>query len=83
MNVFLWGACALVLAILPCLIAMLRGDVMSRMVALQMATLHALLALLLMAEGFHRSIYFDVPLTLAVLSYASGQTYLRWMERWV
>jgi multisubunit Na+/H+ antiporter MnhF subunit len=37
--------------------------------------------LLLLSEGFHRSIYTTVPLVLAGVSLVSGLTFARFMER--
>ncbi|MBJ6749749.1 monovalent cation/H+ antiporter complex subunit F [Geomonas anaerohicana] len=83
MNIWLIAALALVLLMLPCGWLCYTGSLMERFVALQMAQLFAVLGILLLAEGYRRSIYFDLSLVLAVLSLASGLVYLRFLERWL
>ena len=39
------------------------------------------LVLLLLSEGYHRSIYTTVPLVLAALSFVGGLVFARFMER--
>ncbi len=39
--------------------------------------------LLLLAEGFDRSSFFDLPLTLALLSFGSGMVFARFVQRWL
>ena len=39
------------------------------------------LVLLLLSEGYHRSIYTTVPLVLAAVSLVSGFVFARFMER--
>ncbi|WP_158423035.1 MrpF/PhaF family protein [Legionella oakridgensis] len=56
---------------------------MNRLVALQFSGIVATLIMLLLAELYGRSIYFDVPLTMAILTYANLLVYLRFLERWL
>lgn len=83
MNAWLATALILLLLQIPCGWICCKGRIMERFVALQMAQLLAVLALLLLAEGFRRDIYFDLSLVMAVLSFASGLVYLRFLERWL
>ncbi|WP_162604877.1 monovalent cation/H+ antiporter complex subunit F [Geomonas ferrireducens] len=83
MNIWLFCALALLLLMAPCGWLCFRGTIMERFVALQLAQLFAVLAILLLAEGYRRAIYFDLSLVLAVLSFASGLVYLRFLERWL
>ena len=83
MNLWLFFATVILLAIVPCLWLSLRGKIMECFVALQMAQVLTVLVLLLLAEGYQRDIYFDVVLVLAVLSLASGLVYVRFLERWL
>lgn len=83
MNVWLITATALLLALVPCGITCLRGKAMDRLVALQLAGVITVLALLMLAVGFGRAPYFDVALTLAILSAAGSLAYVRFLERWL
>lgn len=40
------------------------------------------MAFLLLAEGFDRSIYFDLALTYAVASFVTNLVFVRFLERW-
>ncbi len=83
MNLWLFCALLLLLLMAPCGWLCFRGTIMERFVALQLAQLFSVLAILLLAEGYRRAIYFDLSLVLAVLSFASGLVYLRFLERWL
>lgn len=80
-----WLVCAflVMLALASPLWICATGKIMERFVALQMAQLLTVLLFLLFAEGYQRGIYFDVALVLAVLSFASGLVYVRFLERWL
>lgn len=80
---WLTAAAALLLGLIPCAYVVLRGSLMERFVGLQMAQIITTLALVLLAEGYHRSVYFDMSLTLAVLSFGSGLVFARFLERWL
>jgi len=41
------------------------------------------LTLVLLAQGFDRSPFYDVPLTLAVLSVGGGLVFARFAQRWL
>jgi multicomponent Na+:H+ antiporter subunit F len=83
MNLWLTAAAALLLALIPCCWGVLRGLVMDRFVALQMAQIIIVLSLVMMAEGYGRSIYLDIPLALAVLALGGGLVFVRFLERWL
>ncbi|WP_224981838.1 monovalent cation/H+ antiporter complex subunit F [Geomonas agri] len=83
MNIWLVAALVLVILMLPCGWLCYTGTPLERFVALQMAQLFAVLIVLLLAEGYRRTIYFDLSLVLTVLSLASGLVYLRFLERWL
>jgi len=42
-----------------------------------------LLVLLVLAQAYDRSIYFDLALALALLSFAGGLVFARFLERWI
>ncbi len=83
MNVWLWAAGALLVCLIPCGIACLRGDVWQRLVGLEAAGLIATLILLLIAEGYHRAPFTDLALALALLSFGGGLVFVRFLERWM
>jgi multicomponent Na+:H+ antiporter subunit F len=83
MNLWLVAASALLLGLIPCCVSVLRGLVMDRFVALQMAQIIIVLSLVMMAEGYGRSIYLDIPLALAVLALGGGLVFVRFLERWL
>ena len=83
MNLWLNAAAALLLALIPCCVGVLRGLVMDRFVALQMAQIIVVLSMIMMAEGFKRSIDLDIALALAVLALGGGLVFVRFLERWL
>lgn len=79
----LWLVAGLVLMIAglgPALYLGARGDVFQRLVGLELASSIAVLALLLLANGFGQSSYLIVPLVLAVLSFAGILVFTRLLE---
>jgi multicomponent Na+:H+ antiporter subunit F len=83
MNEWVVAALALLAGLVPCGWLCLRGDPVNRLVGLELAGVLDTLVLLLLAEGFHRQVYFDLALALALLSLASGLVFARFLERWV
>jgi multicomponent Na+:H+ antiporter subunit F len=82
-NTFLWAAVALVAGLsLPAAVCLRKGPP-SRLAALDLAASLGTLALLLIAEGTGRGVYFDVALVSAILAFASGMVFARFLERWV
>ena len=83
MNLWLLAAGAMIVCLIPCGIACLRGDTTDRLVGLEAAGLIAALALLLLAEGFGRAPFTDLALALALLSFGGGLVFARFLERWM
>lgn len=83
MNMWLIAAAAMMCCLAPCGIAVLRGDAVDRLVALETGGAIAALILMLLAEGFGRSAFFDLPLTLALLAFSGGLVFARFIERWM
>jgi multicomponent Na+:H+ antiporter subunit F len=82
-NVWLVATLALLAGLVPCGITCLRGDVVDRLVGLEMAGVVVTLVLLLLAQGFGRVVYVDLALALALLSFASGLVFARFLERFL
>jgi multisubunit Na+/H+ antiporter MnhF subunit len=78
-NVWLIGATVLAGGILPCLWVCLRAPFLDAVVALELAGAIVTLVLLLLAEGFHRSSYFALPITLAALAFVGTMVFLRFL----
>jgi multicomponent Na+:H+ antiporter subunit F len=56
---------------------------MDRLVALEIAGTVNTLILLMLAQGLDRPPFFDLALVLALLSFAGGMVYARFLERWL
>ena len=83
MNAWLLGALVLLIGLVPCGIVCLRMTPMERLVGLEMAATVDTLILLVLAEGYHQAIFFDLALVLALLSFAGGLVFARFLERWL
>ncbi len=83
MNGWMLAALALLLTLVPCAIVVTRGPAVDRLVALETANGIETLLLLVLAEAFNRSAFFDLALTLALLSFAGAMVFARFFERWL
>ncbi len=83
MTAWLLAAVALIVGLVPCAIVCYRGTPMERLVGLELAGTVDTLILLVLAEGYHQAIFFDLAVVLAVLSFAGGLVFARFMERWL
>lgn len=83
MNIWLIAAGAMLVCLILCGIACLRGGAVDRLVALEAGGLIATLILLLVAEGFGRRPFTDLALALAILSFGGGLVFARFLERWI
>ena len=83
MNPWLSAAIALLPALIPGGIVLVRGDDLDRLVALELAGALTVLILVLLAQGFARSSFYDLALTLALLSFPAGLAFARILERWL
>ena len=79
MNVWLIGATVLACGLLPCLYVCVRAPLLDAIVALELAGAVATLVLLLLAEGFHRSAYFSLPIVLAALAFVGTMVFVRFL----
>lgn len=82
MNAALVTAVVLTVVGLPlCLARAAVGSVLSRLVGMQLAGTVVALVLLLVADGAGRSVYVDLALVLALLSFAGSLVFLRFVQR--
>jgi multisubunit Na+/H+ antiporter MnhF subunit len=81
LNAFLIaGTVLLAMLVLPGLIVV-RGRPIDAVAALELCGTTIVLVLLCLAEGFHRSVYFNVPLVAAFSVWVSGLIYVRFVGR--
>lgn len=81
MNVWLWAATVLIASLALLLPVLARAPRIDALVALECASVVTTVALMLLAQGFGRSIYTNVALVLAALSLAGTFAFARFMER--
>ena len=81
MDVWLWGATALLVGIVPCGWTALRATRADALVALEVAGTVTTLALVLLAEGFDRASYMGVPLVLPFMSLVGSLVIARFLGR--
>jgi multisubunit Na+/H+ antiporter MnhF subunit len=80
-NVWLIGATVLLGGFLPCLWVATRARAIAGLVAVQAAGSTGTVVLLLLAQGYHRSDYFVLPLALAVLSVVGTLAFARFLGK--
>jgi multisubunit Na+/H+ antiporter MnhF subunit len=83
-NVWLIGTTVLLAGLLPCAWVVLRSRLTDALVAFQLGSTVVTVALVLLAEGFHRSSYFTLPLVLAALTFVGTLLFIRFFgDRWL
>lgn len=80
MNVWLASAAALLTLSLACGIKGSRGSPLDRLVSLELAGALHVLALLLLAQGFDRDVYFVTAVALAVGSFVGSLILVHFFE---
>ncbi len=83
MNAWLMAAAALIFALIPCGIVCFKGTPMDRMVGLEMAGILESLILVLLAQGFNNPNFYDLALTMSLLTFGGGLVFVRFLERWL
>jgi len=83
-NVWLVGATILLAGLLPCAWVLVRVRLTDAIVALELASTLVTVVLLLLAEGFGRSSYFELALVLAALQFVGTLVFIRFLGgRWL
>jgi multicomponent Na+:H+ antiporter subunit F len=82
-SAWLWAAAASLVVLVPCGIRAVRGSTFDRLLGLQLGGSVTTLALVMLGEGFGRSIYFDLAVVFGVLSFVGTLAFVRFLERWV
>jgi multisubunit Na+/H+ antiporter MnhF subunit len=83
MTSFIVAAIAMLLAMVPAGVTIVRGNTADAVVGYEFITTVAVMVLALLAEGFGRPSLFELPVLLAVLLYGSGLVFVRSLERWL
>jgi multicomponent Na+:H+ antiporter subunit F len=82
-NAWMIAAAGTALSLIPCAVACLRGGAVDRLVGLEMTAVCNSLVLLLLAQAFQRTLFYDLALSLALLSFGGGLVFARFLERWL
>jgi multisubunit Na+/H+ antiporter MnhF subunit len=82
-NVWMLGSVALLLCLVPCTVAVVRGTVADRLIALEAATIVCVLTLLTLEQGLQRQSFFDLSLAMAVLAIPSTLLFATVYRRWL
>jgi multisubunit Na+/H+ antiporter MnhF subunit len=80
-NVWLVASTVLLAALALPLSVLVRAPHLDALVALELASTVVVVVLLLLSEGFHRSIYTTLPMTLAALSLVGGLVLVQLVRR--
>ncbi|HEX9065134.1 MAG TPA: monovalent cation/H+ antiporter complex subunit F [Streptosporangiaceae bacterium] len=81
MSAFVIAAIAMLAALIPAGIVLFRGGVMASVVAFELISGVMVIVLVLLAEGFRRAGEFELAVHLAVLVFASGLVFARFLGR--
>jgi multisubunit Na+/H+ antiporter MnhF subunit len=83
MTAYFADASVLIAAFAPLLVFSARASPPDGLVALNLGGTIATLVLMALAEATRRQPFFDLALVSAVLSFAGGLAYARFLERWL
>ena len=81
MNVWLVAATVLLVALVAPFWLLVRAPRVDALAALELVSVVVTIVLLLLSEGFHRSVYTTGLLVLAGISLVSGLVFARFMEK--
>jgi hypothetical protein len=80
-SAFVVAAIAMLVALIPCGVVLVRDEAMAATVAFEAISSVVIMVLALLAEGFGRSGEFELPVLLAVLLLGSGLVFVHFRER--
>ena len=83
MNAFTIAATILIALLAPLGLLAARRRPIDGLIALELGSTLSVLALVCLAEGFHRSFEFGVAIAAAVSSWIGGLVYARFLGRWL
>jgi multicomponent Na+:H+ antiporter subunit F len=82
-TIWLWTAIALIAAMFVPIVMACRGRMAERLVAVQMATTLATIALIIMSFAFDAPALMDLPLSLILLGIPGTLLFAVALERWI
>jgi multisubunit Na+/H+ antiporter MnhF subunit len=80
---FVVAAVAMLIALVPAGVTIVRGTDADAVVGYQFITAVAVMIFALLAEGFKRPSLFEFPVLVALLLFGSGLVFVRALERWL
>jgi multisubunit Na+/H+ antiporter MnhF subunit len=80
---FAIAAIAMLVALVPAAVVIVRGSLADAVVGFEFITTVAIMIFALLAEAFKRSGLFEFPVFLAALLLAGGLVFVRALERWL
>ncbi len=84
MTIWLAADIALLLGLIPCGVLIARSaDAADWTIALQLSGVIVTLALLLLAQAMSRPSFYDLAVTLALLSFPAGMMLAHFIQRWL
>jgi multisubunit Na+/H+ antiporter MnhF subunit len=81
MNEWLWAGAAMVGLLVPCTLLAMRGGIVDRLLGFELGSVVTSLALVVLAQGFARSIYIDLALVFTAMQYGATLMIVRFLER--
>jgi multisubunit Na+/H+ antiporter MnhF subunit len=82
-SAFVLAAVVMLIAMVPSLLVIARGEVMEAMAGYEAISSIAVMVLVLLSEGFRRPAEFELPVLLAALLFGSGLVFVRFLEQGV
>ncbi|MGH9642459.1 MAG: MrpF/PhaF family protein [Terriglobales bacterium] len=76
-------ALALLFCLLGPFVRCIVGGPLNRLVGLQAGSSLCIMILLVLCEAWHRAVFVDIALTLALLSFGADLVFARFLERWL
>jgi len=83
MNPWLIAAVPLALTLLPPAFVALRGTLVQRLIAVQLASVIGAVLFVVLSYGFGQPSFLDLALTLVLLSLPGTLTFTLFLERWL
>jgi multicomponent Na+:H+ antiporter subunit F len=83
MTGWLVAAAVLLVAVLAVGIVASHGPLVRRVIALELGGVLVTLALVLLAQGFDRDVYYDLAVVLAAMTFAASLVFVHFLERWL
>lgn len=78
---FVVAAIAMLIAVIPCGLILVRGTTMEAVVAFEAISAVTVMVLVLLAEGIRRTGEFELPVHLSALTFGSGLVLVRFLGR--